>query len=141
MTKTTAEKIAIMQAYDRGEMIEVAHRGHARYFNLAELDQGENKTTYGASKWNWHEFDYRIAAPDPVPHTIDWSHVAEGFDYLFTAFDGCYLLCNQKPKIEDGHFFLELGSIGYPVDGLASFKPGNMPWQDSLVVRPVDANK
>lgn len=132
MTKTTAEKIAVMQAYERGEKIEAKSNGVSTRWSV----------NYDP-RWNWSSFDYRIAAPEPVPHTIDWSHVSEDFVCILTSSCGDVLLSDKHPNSKN-----PMTNWGFPVgfrasraDHFKSFKPGNMPWQESLVVRPVDAKK
>ena len=49
MAKTLAEKIAVMQAAERGEEIEIRAYGSSKWHLLAQ---------YFA--WNWRDFDYRV---------------------------------------------------------------------------------
>ena len=60
-TSTTAGKIAVMQAYERGERIEMNDRDHrGSWDEMRKLD--------GEPDWRWSVLDYRIAPP-PAPRT------------------------------------------------------------------------
>lgn len=48
--KTTAEKIAVMQAFERGEKIESANIGIKHFEPIV-----------GNPLWNWYAMDYRVA--------------------------------------------------------------------------------
>ena len=63
MTKTTAEKIAVMQAFERGKPIE-------RFSYRC----GEGWLPTKDPVWDWHLFDYRVALTKP---SVDWSHVSD----------------------------------------------------------------
>lgn len=130
MTKTTAEKIAVMQAYERGEKIE--------YRNIGSMQRWLESAN---PKWSLGVIDYRIAAPDPVPHTIDWSHVSDDYVCMVTTSHGNHYLATSIPEdgIDTWHWPFDV--VFSLIQSHSSFKPGNMPWQDSLVVRPVDAKK
>ena len=63
-TSTTGGRIAVMQAWDRGEDIEVAVRSPGCPWRKAY--GGVNNIPNG--DWDWKAYDYRIAPP-PVPRT------------------------------------------------------------------------
>lgn len=129
MTKTTAEKIAVMQAYEIGEKIETRNQ-MATHWHLSDYPD-----------WDWSQYDYRIAAPDPVPHTIDWSHVSDDYVCMVTTSHGNHYLATSIPEdgIDTWHWPFDV--VLSLIQSHSSFKQGNMPWQESLVVRPVDAKK
>lgn len=54
MAKTTAEKIAVMQAYIDGKVIEVSETFSAPHSNWSELPSGAVPT------WAWDVCDYRV---------------------------------------------------------------------------------
>lgn len=54
--KTTAEKIAVMQAYERGEKIEI---------KMGRREESWESWTAGEPNWNWPYNDYRVA-PKPI---------------------------------------------------------------------------
>lgn len=53
---TTAEKIAVMQAYERGENIQVAVSGS---------DEWDDWIIVGSPSWSWRDRDYRVK-PKPL---------------------------------------------------------------------------
>lgn len=52
--KTTAEMIAVMQAFERGEKIEIRDVDEESWGNLVV-----------APSWNWRHYDYRIKPREP----------------------------------------------------------------------------
>ncbi len=71
--KTTAEKIEVMQAYERGEEIEYYTRPHN------SLDFADWKVPYKPN-WNWVDYDYRVK-PKPVTKTIYYCIYKKGDDF------------------------------------------------------------
>lgn len=74
-TATTAGKVAVMQAFVRGERIEMndfAHRG----------TWDELRTSDGEPDWRWNSLDYRIATPVPTRTALSEARerVSEGGD-------------------------------------------------------------
>lgn len=62
-TSTTAGKISVMAAYDRGEAVQ------ARRLGLAEWSMPKTRKDTGDDPcWDWSMYDYRIAPP-PAPRT------------------------------------------------------------------------
>lgn len=64
-TSTTAGKIAVMQAYERGERIQ------AITLSGTELEPRSKADEYGCDKvfsWDWSSYNYRIAPP-PAPRS------------------------------------------------------------------------
>lgn len=53
MAKTTAEKIEVMQAFERGEEVQYKHRDNLAWGTLLPLSQAE-------PIWDWSEFEYRL---------------------------------------------------------------------------------
>lgn len=68
-TTTTAGKIAVMQAFERGEPCE---------WQYIEGD-GDEWMKVEVPSWNWSENNYRIKPRDPMEFIIAVPH--EGFDY------------------------------------------------------------
>jgi len=54
--KTTAEKIAVMQAYEDGKTIQVSMRGFASGVTPCELSKKSVKNPL----WDWETYDYNI---------------------------------------------------------------------------------
>lgn len=123
MTKTTAEMIAVMQAYERGEKIELKCNISGEYSDCRPY-------------WNWIDNDYRIAPPKPVPHQIDWSHVGDKFCAIVTTSKGEVYLTTSLPQLSFDTFEWPMTTTFLYADVFSSFKPGNMPWQESLAIRP-----
>jgi len=128
---TTAEKIAVMQAYLDGKPVELKLRGWV----------GENckykqfSPSSDTPRWDWATFDYRIAVTKP---SINWDHVAKEFVCMMYS-SGNWILTDVLPFTMTG---------GYPVwapmsqpkyqlaNAFSSFVPGTCAPEDSLVERP-----
>ncbi len=65
-TSTTAGKIAVMQAYDRGEAVQAKVAGR----NYWSLPRKRSDTGDGPC-WDWTLYDYRIAPPEPTGTALD----------------------------------------------------------------------
>lgn len=132
MALETSDKIKVMLAYTSGEEVQKLNIRSAEGPKRWSIDRNP--------EWDWRTYDYRIAVPAPRHHEIDWSHVAEGFDWLYTMSGDVNLLSNVKPKKDSYGFYLDADefkdALAVSVKGLASFKAGNMPWDKSLVERP-----
>ena len=74
---TLSEKIAIMQAFERGEKIEWIHKND-------DSDEWESNI---APLWNWEEIEYRIANPAPKSGTLVTMLDVDG-EIRFTLKDG-----------------------------------------------------
>lgn len=74
---------------------------------------------------------YRVA---PQPSTVDWSHVGENIVAFITQPSGRSWGFSKIPEENKRHWFSYSTQI--PADYWPSFKPGNMPWQESLIIRP-----
>jgi hypothetical protein len=125
---TRDEKLFLMAASIDRKPIEVAvsDRGVERWIPVTGVN---------------HHFKlnkaYRIAVPKPIQSKIDWAHVDPNFVAMATDQDGNTYLYPDVPEI--GSF----NSISWYSNGLfvlasafVSFKPGNMDWRESLVLRP-----
>ena len=69
MAKTTAEKIAVMQAYLAGKPIEITDAYHVKPWR--------GLTNSREPHWNWYESDYRVAKT-PHPHAALIHAYADG---------------------------------------------------------------
>jgi len=79
MAKTLAEKIAVMQAAERGEKIEVRH-----------LD-GKLWTKALQPNFNWEELDYRVAPRTMEVMVVSWKEEPEKhFPMLRCVYDNHY---------------------------------------------------
>lgn len=117
---TTEEKITIMQAFVDGKQIEI--------FSLSL------KIWVASSNpaWDWLNTQYRIKVTKP---SIDWSHVADRFNYLSRDKIGGYILSTMKPtgRHIDGHFMGRGECLDASV--FSSLDPGTCDWKDSLICR------
>jgi hypothetical protein len=59
-TSTTAGKVAVMQAHDRGERVDVTAKLWPSTSSRQWREVGQQP------QWNWEECDYRIAPPEPA---------------------------------------------------------------------------
>lgn len=120
----TKAKIEVMQAYLRGETIE------ARAVDI-EGSVWSPWVRLGEPNWNWEKCDYRVKKVLP---SIDWDHVSGEYNYLAVDEDGGSFLYGVKPKKQEGFWNPngEYCSTKY----FASFEPGNINWEDSLISRP-----
>lgn len=74
---------------------------------------------------------YRLA---PKQATIDWSQVGPAINAI--AMDKNWIWYGYE-NIPRNMGLNWLGKENYPMDGLfPSFRPGSMPWNESLIVRP-----
>lgn len=120
MTTTTAQKIAVMQAFAEGKDIECSGFGGDWSAFSKEIEPN----------WNWEDCDYRVAETKP---SINWDHVSKDYNYLAEDEDGFAFLYKSRPTAGISDWYSE---DFYRSDGFASFKPGTCDWKDSLIVRP-----
>lgn len=128
MTKTFGEmsrdeKIALFAAWVDGGPIEFYSEFHGKWFTR----------THKKLLWDDHS-KYRIATTKP---SIDWSHVAEGFDWLACDSDGKAYLYRRRPARDINNDFWATDDKDVSrADRFASFNPGDCDWKDSLTCRP-----
>lgn len=117
--KTTPEMIAVMQAYVDGKEIEALFGTDTAWIKV-ELPF-----------WDWQRNNYRIRE---VPDSIDWSHVAPGFNWMARDEGGIAWLFSKKPP-RSGRFWLNDG-MAIRADYFASYRRGTTDGANSLVSRP-----
>ncbi len=99
--KTTAEKIAVMQAYDEGKKIRIDHYG-AIQFCL--------KSTHGDLCWDWKDSDYEIVEePKQVP--FDFSDAISLISRVFKHKNSGYI--GMCVWVEDAILYLGVVPIDY----------------------------
>lgn len=110
-TSTTAGRIAVMQAWDKGHDVEVMFRGDGCPWRKAY--GGVNNLPNGA--WNWEKYDYRIAPP-PAPRTALQrsrgyleTHQDASLEELVKEIDAAPLVTVSGNYVKQVHF--ELGSM------------------------------
>lgn len=74
--------------------------------------------------------EFRLAPKRP---SINWDHVASGWNYLSENGNGSAYLYREKPEL--GSYYWKSPSILF-AKYFTSFKPGTCDWKDSLVTRP-----
>lgn len=116
--KTLAEKIAVMQAAERGEKIESSY------------DDGLSWNRCPAPTWNWHVNDYRVAREEP---SIDWSAVAKRFRWLVVDHNGTGELHTEAPDKCDKYW--ECTDHSCMANVFSSFRPGNIPWNEAKPIK------
>lgn len=120
MTKTVREMIEVMEAYERGEEVEM------RY------ESGWDSQPYPA--WNWETYDYRIAPS--MPDTINWDHVAPEYKWMARDRDGRAYLYDKRPTTEEGYWYAASAVECIQASVFTSYKRGTVSWDNSLVERP-----
>lgn len=73
--------------------------------------------------------------PDPIPDSIDWSHVHDDLICMARDSNGRCFAYSKKPVLH-GNGYWWLGGWAIPINGFASYRRGNADWKDSLVWRP-----
>lgn len=126
--KSTAEMIAVMQAYLDGK--EIQYRRVTCSPPSIWFDWDTNRIP----DWSWGYHDYRVKPS--TPDTIDWSHVHPDYNYMARDANGsCYLFKN-RPEIKVATWLSGFAMRWRSVDTHASYKRGTTDWKDSLVIRP-----
>lgn len=130
MTKTTAEKIAVMQAYEDGEEIEFKIKADA---NSAWLSVG----CTNEFEWNWFSFDYRVKPkPAPIPMTIPWDVIEDAWQWAAMNQNGGVYVYPDKPQIDWENPYWSQEDDWYRVDEVLKIDKGTVDWKDSLQERP-----
>lgn len=127
LAKDTIDKIAVMQAFTDGAIIESAPK------------QGSKKVWTVAPNpvWNWLTVVYRVKPTKP--DWVDWDAVALRFKYMARDRIGSIYLFEEEPHIDEDSSDPSIWS-GVGVCRIDEFfqcyAPGDAPWKQSLVVRP-----
>lgn len=125
--KTTREMIEVMEAYERGEEVEIRLSGNNQW------------TPRASNIWDWAACDYRIVPqPAPIPITLDWSALKPEWRWVAADADEFVFLYKSKPvlDLDDGCWVAHSGEDTAQGDTLASFSRGTVPWDKSLIERP-----
>lgn len=121
--KTLDEMIEVMQAFKNGQPIECKLLCQPNWQDTTD------------PRWNWRDFDYRIAVRKP---SIDWTAINDKYIYLAVDGDGTVWLYSKRPILTDERvFWCHPDGVGKLADDLfASFDRGTCDWRDSLICRP-----
>lgn len=126
--KTTAEKIAVMQAYEDGKTIVVK-------FSEGGGTHEFSKTERGEPTWDWSSGrDYWVKEDEP--DSIDWSHVAARFTFMARDENGEVYLYDHKPAIIGRAWIVQNDTVCVSADRFSSLRVGTIDWSKSLVERP-----
>lgn len=85
---------------------------------------------------------YRVAPPPAAPlhltyDSIDWSHVAKGWDYCARDEDGSAYVYASRPDCGRRIWALEAGGGDFSAASVfSSYVRGTCDWRESLIVRP-----
>lgn len=123
--KTTKEKIEVMQAFERGEKIEV--RGI--------MSEWEVFSKNASPVWDWRGNDYRVYVEPEVPDSIDWSHVHPDYKFMARDKDGDTSILTEEPEVKISGWCVDGGNMT-DATTFTSLKIGNLPWNKSLIKRP-----
>ena len=95
-TSTTAGKIAVMQAYERGERIQ------AVTLSGIELEPRSKADEHGCDRvfsWDWFGYDYRIAPPPVPPTALQMARTVARKVAALSAREGDVALCRLVTEI------------------------------------------
>lgn len=123
---TTAQKIAIMQAFIDGRRIEFNGSWTSWVWKPLIPDV--------EPVWNWEDIGYRIA-PATKP-SIDWVQVSPEWKWLAKDEKGIGYLFTSKPYRTDAYWTLRDSTASAKATTFASFQRGDCDWRESLVERP-----
>lgn len=121
MAKTVREMIEVMEAYERGEAVEVTT--NANFWIKTDHPY-----------WNWDCHDYRIAPS--TPDTINWDHVAPEYKWLARDENGIAYLYDNRPTASDDDWYAVSAVDFIQASAFTSYKRGSVSWDKSLVQRP-----
>ncbi len=128
MTKTTEEKIAVMQAYLEGKEVEFHFRNDGWQALNPSRDAG----------WNWVDNDYRIKPV--IPDDIPWAYIDTKFKWYGRDADGSIWLYANKPNERENRWYpvnpTEAVNITVSAKTWLAIKNNGASWKDSLQERP-----
>jgi hypothetical protein len=118
-------------------------RKHAELIKLwADDDSLVIESTSKQAGWEWDEdikpewletMEYRI---QPTKPSIDWSHVADEYNWMATDSNGSCHIFTGKPESGSTLWKTIEERKTAPAKIYKSFKAGTCDWKDSLVMRP-----
>ncbi|WP_146030512.1 hypothetical protein [Pseudovibrio exalbescens] len=127
--KTTREMAEVMLAFDRGEPIDCKPS-----FWIADADWQPVVVSDGDQPlWDWSTCDYRVAHR---PHEVNWDEVGPAVNHFATDADGAVFGYRKLPRLFDDTWGSGGGTLSHPSGFFPSFKPGNIPFRESLISRP-----
>jgi len=113
----------------QGALLLAAHEGAE-----IELFFEDPGAWFTVDEYIWHNgCIYRVKPVPLTPDTIDWSQVADGWDWMARDEAGCASLFRAEP-LPSGSGWVAL-AIGARVTQ-PSYRRGTRNWRDSLIRRP-----
>lgn len=89
------------------------------------------------SDWCHRSHAIRVKPVTFIPDSIDWSHVAGGFDWMARDEDGEPHHYDAEPEVAMSHWLIGGGGeLAISAASHASYRRGTVDWRDSLVRRP-----
>lgn len=124
--KSTLDKIAVMQAYTEGAVIQQQPAGILTNAGWETLNE--------QPVWDWFTTVYRVK---PIaPDWVDWDGIADRFQYMARDQSGTIFLYEDEPRIEQGSpVWTGFGACRIDLF-YKGYKDNGGPWRNSLVVRP-----
>jgi hypothetical protein len=90
--------------------------------------------------WNFAANSYRPYIPPPIAPTIPWEYIDKKYNYAAWDEDGRIWVYMDKP-ITSLHGWVVVRNHYNLVINLCGFERGNLPWNQTLCIRPnVDNN-
>lgn len=123
----TQHYISIMQAYVAGEAIEVKEKANFGSWSSA-----------GNPQWNWNEREYRVKRKSKP--SVDWSALHPDIKFIARDSNGAIFGYHEKPTVKphgSAIWYATGALVAVKLNSVvASLKPGDCDWKDSLVKRP-----
>ncbi|WP_298983394.1 hypothetical protein [uncultured Roseibium sp.] len=117
------ERLGLIEAFARGEQIEIHSEGIGRGWVPVETPIFNNPVT-----------EYRIKPKDQM--TIDWSTLEKRWKYVARDKDGCVYAYLEKPTLGNTSWHTVLMPMTQISGVVASLDPGEVNWTKSLIKRP-----
>lgn len=127
MIEATKAKVAVMDAFARGEAI-IARRlvGGSATFIVDETPS-----------WDWSLNDYRIAPkPEPTKDTIPWDAIDERFRWAARDANSTIAAFECAPKPDRDYWSVSAGNFVILTGNFVGTTPGTIDWRESLQQRP-----
>lgn len=121
-TTVTESMIEVMQAYVSGQPIEYRRLGEKVWVECS------------SPVWDWVHNSYR--AKPLTPDYIDWAQVSDKYKYMARDSSGDAYLYLYEPELVNNCYWFCEDDNPVKADVFASYKKGDVSWDNSLVERP-----
>lgn len=115
----------------KGALLLAAHEGEE--IEYSGDGDGDSWTTVNRPGWR-SKIIYRVKPAPLTKDTVDWSQVAEGWDWMARDENGRAYFFRGKPT-RDGPIWVDSGHGAASVI-VSSYVRGTCDWKDSLLTRP-----